>query len=877
VLFSPRLLLVALLLSAAGAAARAQESLIGEVPFAPAPHVISPAGTSQTRLAAAQAQAIGLPTVAVSLYRAALLAPGADRTSLELALAAALLDEGRPAEAEAALQAAPEHASAAWHVRRGLAQAALRHMDVARSEAAAVLPLDLAQDDWPWYLFLQGTVAVATGQPPAPRPQQLFDEAKRRARSALARARFALAVEEQKLRVGQVSDEALQQARQTAAAFPGQALGYEYARTYAVMLHAAGRNTEAIAALQADLVSVPPSERARQDDFRLLLGLIGGAATPGPGRVALTELLERGGDEDRRRVALQMLASASAQEPNHAEFRGVLDRMIADPANAQSPLMDDLLLYRANLAVDDGADADAQVFAERFLTTYPGSQLRPYVLAVEARAAWNQRRYRSAADWALKARDAYDWADGKALFGVVAAEALFRAGERTGDAGDFRSAADAYAAAIRNPPSGMPPGELMFQRVESEIRAGAMHRAEEAIAELTRSPDFDVANRWRAEYNLVRELRLRNNLPAADQRVTHVLREPLGPGTPPELHGRMLWLQVQLAFDAGKYAESLKLAGQVRAGTGRVPEPLRTQILAQCALLAAQDLFALGRENEAVAALKQLRQDFPKEDAAGESQLVEAAQYAKEDRVAEAVQLLVRLAEDSPQSKYADQALFQAAGLAKNLGQKRNLEEAMQLLERVATTHPSSPLLFEVRMEEGDVLRRYNDLATAERTYQSLVDNAAGNPEIVFAQLALADCDAALGTDPAHAQKAASLYQELLDRTDLQKRADGTDIRVEAGYKLGALFLRRGRVADAQDVWMGQVIHPFLLDPTRAAELGSGRYWMSRAVLELGDLLLAQGKAGEAAAAWRMVLQYGLDGAELAAKRIQQLTPAAPR
>jgi TolA-binding protein len=873
--FPFRFPLAAALLPLGAAAALGQGTLIPTVPFAPPPHAVSPAGTSQTRLAAAEAQAIGLPSVAVSLYREALRAPGADRNSLELALAGALLDEGLPAEADAALQAAPDHGSAAWHLRRGLAAAALRRIDQAKSEMLAVHALDLSPADLPWFLFLQGTVAALTGQPPAPRPEQLLAEAAQRARSSLARARFLLAAEEQRLRLGPVSEDSLAQAKQTAATFAGQALGYDYARTYAVMLQAAGRKAEAIAALQADLLTVPAAEKARADDFRLLLGLIGGAGA-GAGRTALIQLLETGADEERRRVALQLLAAASAAEPAHAEFRGLLDRMLADPANARSSLQDDLLLYRANLAVDDGASAQAQAFAERLLTNFPGSPLRPYILAVQARAAWNQQRFRTAADFAAQAQSAYDWADGKALFGVVVAEAWFRAGDRAGDAADFRNAANAYAAAVRNRPSGMPAGELMFQRVEAEIRAGEMKRAADAIGEMAHDPEFDVTNRWRAEYNLIRELRLRNEIAAADDRVSRVLREPRGPGAPPELHARMLWLQVQLAHDAGNFAGSLSLARAVRGNLGRVPEPLRTQVAAQCALLAAEDLFALGREPEAVAALKQLRQDYPRDDAASESRLVEAAQYARQDRTAEAEQLLIRLAEESPQSRYADQALFQAAVLAKSLGQTRDFEQAIKLLEQLITNHPDSPLFFDARMEEGNVFRLNNELDLAQQTYQSLVNNPGSSPDLVLAQLALADCDAALGSG-ADADQAAAIYQELLDRQDLQKRADGTDLRVEAGYKLGALLRRRGRTVDAQNVWFDQVMHPFLLDPARAAELGTGRYWMARTVLDLGDLLLGEGKTDEASSAWRQVLQTGLPGAELARTKLAQLAPAAPR
>lgn len=871
-----------------GTAAPGQGTLIQEVPFAPAPHATSPAGTSGTRLAAAEAQAIGLPSVAVSLYRKALLAPGADRNSLNLALAAALLDAGLPAEAEAALKEAPDHGSAAWHLRRGLAEAALRHTEQARGELGQIRGLELSPDDKAWYSFLQGTVAALTGQPPAPRPEQLFAEAEGLARSSLARARFLLATEEQRLRLGPVSEESLAQAKQNVAAFAGQTLGYDYARTYAVMLNGAGRKTEAIASLQGDLRTLPATEKARADDFRLLLGLIGGAGG-GAGRTALIQLLETGDDEGRRRVALQLLAAASTAEPAHAEFRGLLDRMLADSTTAHSSLADDLLLYRANLAVDDGASAQAQGFAERLLTNFPGSPLRPYVLAVQARAAWNQQRYRTAADFAGQARDAYDWADGKALFGVVVAEAWFRAGDRAGDAADFRNAAAAYAAAVHNRPSGMPAGELMFQWVEAEIRAGELKRAADVIGELSRDPEFDVANRWRAEYNLVRAMRLKGEIAAAEERVGRVLREPRGPGTPPELHARMLWLQAQLAHDGGNFAGSLALARAVPGSLGRVPEPLRTYVAAQCALLAAEDLFALGRGPEAVAALEQLRRDYPRDDAASESRLVEAAQYALQDRMAEAEQLYIRLAEEAPQSKYADQALFQAAVLAKSLGQthaggnssadtrNRDFEQAISLLERLVTNHPDSPLFFDARMEEGNVLRLNNNLDLAQQTYQSLVNNPGSSPDLPLAQLALADCDAALGGSAEHADQAAAIYQELLDRQDLQKRADGTDLRVEAGYKLGALLRRRGRLVDAQNVWFDQVMHPFLLDPARAAELGTGRYWMARTVLDLGDLLLSEGKADEASSAWREMLQTGLPGAELAKTKLAQLAPAAPQ
>ena len=88
---------------------------------------------------------------------------------------------------------------------------------------------------------------------------------------------------------------------------------------------------------------------------------------------------------------------------------------------------------------------------------------------------------------------------------MLEAEAWFRAGS-AGDAGDFRSAADAYAAALRERPAGLRAGDLMFQRVLSEIKAGAVEAAQPLLDELGRDPGLDLANRWRAEGTLARAL-----------------------------------------------------------------------------------------------------------------------------------------------------------------------------------------------------------------------------------------------------------------------------------------------------------------------------------------------------------------------------------
>ncbi|HZZ56885.1 MAG TPA: tetratricopeptide repeat protein [Opitutaceae bacterium] len=866
--------LVALLLAAAGTLA-AQESLIGPVLFAPAPNPVSPAGLSFVRLAAPQAQEMGLPEVAASLYRQALAAPGANRPSLDLALAASLLDAGRAEEADAVLDSSPDHGSALWHLRKGLTDLALRRIDEAREQAQDCVPGDLTPEDRAWYDYLQGVLAGIDGD--SPLAQILFRQAEAGAESGLARARFLLAETEQSLRHAPPTPDQLQEAQAQAERSAGQPLGYDYARALAVMLDELGRKPDALRLLAANLARLrrDRGSQARVDDFHLLAGVIGGAEG-GAGRAALEALLERGGDEDRRRVALEMLAEASRGDPQRAEFRRILDRMIADPANARSPLLDDLLLYRAREALEEGSPADAIAYADRLLTAFPGSELKPDALAVQTRGAWNQERYRAAAALAGQAREATAWADGKALFGVVAAEAWFRAGLRGGDPADFRSAGAAYAAVIRRPPAGMPLSELRFQRVESEILAGALGRAAALIDEMARSPDFNVVDRWRCELNLAFALQQRGDMAAAYARVNRVLREPPGVGMPPELHGRMAWLQADLAYENGQYEEALRLAGGLDAATARVPEALRAQIRAWGPLLEGRALFALGRDAAARAALERLRAEWPRSDAAVESFLTEAAHAAAAGQVPAASRLLLQLADQHPDSGYADTALFQAAQLAERVGTPAELDRARELIERLIKSYPDSPLTFDARLEEGNLLRSRNRFDLAQQTYESLLNNPrfARAPDRVLAELALGDCHSALAADPGHAEKAASLYQDVLEREDLEARPDGTDIRVEAGCKLGELYRRGRQDAEAQNVWFGEVIDPFLL---HAAALGStGRYWMARTVLDLGDLLLADGRAAEAKTALEIGEKAGLLDAALVRKRLSLSGAPAP-
>ena len=840
--------------------ARAQAPLNSPVPLVRV-NLGASAGENALALAAAdRAQEMGFPAVAVELYRNLLARPEGDRSRLTLGLATALLDDGRAAEAEQALQGFVGLRGAAWHLRAALAAMQQRKVDVARSEVSQIKADDLSAADKAWYLYLQGLVADAANDVNG--AKGFYQQAESAAPSSFARARFILAREQARLRVGPVSEADAEAQRKNLEQYQGRRIGYGFARTYAALLDALGRKSEAVALLQRQLATMPAEERDELDSTRLVLGLISGAEE-GAGRNALNELLRDGVDRDKQRIALQLLARASALEPARSEFRHRLDALIDLPA--PHPILEDLLLFRAELALVDRNYAQAEDDAHELLQKFPGSPLKAHALGVLTGSAWAQLRYRTAADNADKARAELPAGPEHAQLGVLVAEAWFRAR-------DFRSAADAYAATLREPPVGVKPGDLMFQRVLAEMETGSLNTAQTVLDELAKDPAFDAVNRWQAEWNLARALQAHDQTTEAYNRINRLLAESrLLPGQlPPELLARMAWLQARLSLEAGQPEQTLKLVDALPGKLEGVASDLKSEMQSTGALLKGEASFALGRESEALDLLKKLRADFPRSDAAVYSYFVEAEHYEKQDKTVEAQQLFTKLADEFPDNTYAPYALYQAALQAERRGQDANFVEANRLIEDLVKKYPQSDLVFYARLKQGDLLRKLNQFPQAQQVYETLVNNYVAHKDVILAQLALAEChNAQSANDPSQAERAIVLFEHLRDRVDAP-----VDVRVEAGFNLGNLYARRGDAASqgrAEEVWWKDVVHEFLVkDPAIAAQLGAkGRYWMARTLLELGALFESQEKLEQAKDAWRLIIDAHLaPGEELAQARL---------
>jgi tetratricopeptide (TPR) repeat protein len=824
-------------------------------------------------VAARRALELGFPSVAAQLYTRLLTAPGtagAERDALVIELVTAWLDEGDTGQAERALQLHQGAPSPAYHLRAGLIAVRRNRLDAARAALAAARVDDLTLPDRGWWYFLQGQVADAAGD--YAKARDAYQRAGEVAASDMQLAHFTLARERARLNMGDTTESQLNTLRQNAERYQGRSVGHAYARQYAALLAARGRNSEAVDFLNKQLQALPSGEYAARDDFRLLLGMIAGAQRA-EGRNALEGLLASAGDATLRRVALQLLARDAADSGFYAKLNEWITG--ASP----HPILADILLVRAQLGlaekrvllvdkpgVQDSValsnQAQAELDAKALLAKFPASGLKPAALALLADLSWEQRRYRSAADYAAQARAELPAGNLRASLGVMVAEAYFHAG-------DHAAADEAYAVALNEVPAGVSRGGLISQRVRSKIEGGRLDEATRLLDEFTASNGLGVIDRWQVEWTLARALQAAGRDGDAYARMNKLLAS--GPNSaadlPPELRVRMAWLQARLSLEADTPTKTLELTAALPGLLDGLDSVLRAEVEASTRLLAAKAQFRLGQPDEALKILESLRLDFPQSDAAVYSYIDEADYHAENNRFVRAQELLTKLADDFKDHDYAPYALYRAALNAEQRGEDQYYEEAYRILEELVNRYRDSRFVFHARLKQGDLARRLNDFPRARLTYEYLINTYSytQQPGVLSAELALAACHRAqiTPTDVSHYESALTILERLQDFPEAS-----VDMRVEAGFQLGDLLATNGKKPDdlnrAEIVWWA-LATSYLLDDTRAAKLGpKGRYWIARALLRLGDLRRERGDFEEARNAYELIIAKNLPFARLA-------------
>jgi tetratricopeptide (TPR) repeat protein len=833
-----------------------------------------------TMRSADQALRLGFSSLAAAGYKELLASLPDDDPKvhrMSLALISALISEGDLVEARERISSYRGGKNAEYLLRRALLDWQDRAWDRVEEALGQIEPEDLPTHERAWYFFLTALASDQRGEEEA--SEAAHTRALQDAVSPNQRAYFLLGQYQTRLFAGDASEDLATRLKSQMESFDGRVAGFRFAQQYAVVLDLLGRKQEATQLIREQIQKVPAVERELRDQFLLLDGLISGS-DGGQGRASLRELLETGGQRTLQRIALQKLAG-SVSGDNSEAYSLLLSRLI----EARHPLVEELRLLRAQLRLSEAAKSEpsdgrtalfqlASEDAQAILTQFPGSRLKKESFEILAASAWQQRRYRTAANHLLQLRTELPAGQRRSEVGLLVADCYFRAGEVNRAVEDYRNAADAYGAVLREHPASVSPGLILYQRVLSEIRGGRVDEVLRHMREIPEGVTIEPIYRWQSEWNLVKAMQRAGRMAEAYERVTELLTGSEESVPEGDLQIRLEWLRAQLSFDAGRPAETLPLVEAVLASLesepSPVPQALAERITAYSLLLQAQAQLGLDQAEAATATLEMIRDRFPGSEPASYSYLVEARHYTRINRTVDAQQLLISLADNQKESRYAPIALYEAALNAQRRGQEADYQnQAIQLLERLVNQYPGHELAFYARLRQGDLLRQLNRFEAAEGVYKFVENNFPNHPDLALARLSLADSYLAQanGQETQSFRDAVAILERLFDLSSL-----GPDLRAEAGFKLAFANATRGRVARAQEVYWAAV-SVLYLDEATAQSLGSrGRYWIARSLFEYGQLFEREGRPRDARDAYSLIARNALPGEALARANLARLS-----
>lgn len=815
-----------------------------------------------TILAGDDALKSGLPGMAEDLYREVLQLeiPSDAERSVKLKLVSALIAERSFSQADQLLDEVSSQARADYRLRRAIVAFNTDRMDEARSALSGINPRTLSRSERPWYYLILGLLDKLDALNDS--SARWIERAMETSVSPAQRAQFETLLLTTRVAESNNDSDFIDRLRRKADENRGTRPGFAYAREYAVALDRSNQKSEAIGILQDQLTLIAPDEPDEKAQTLLLIGLIAGRDAR-RGQLAFEEILREGSEPGIQRVALYLVAGVERDDEQEALFREFLNGLIEDPNN---PIRDEILVLRSRLRLAVGDLNGAATDAERLLAEFPASNFSDQARWILAYMAWQEKRFRTAADFLQQIREKMPPSYERQFLGQLVGDCYFLNG-------DFATAAEIYEGVLQNAPTDFSHSGIAYQSVMAQIQTGELDQAGETLDRLATEGQIDSDRLWRAEWNLVEALRQADKTIEAFTRLSLKLQATPLNSLKPEFRLRLMWLAAFLSYDAGEYESVPPVVSEalesIEIGEGAsLPDAEKRMLASSLILLEGQAQLRSGDEAAGIATLELVRQEYPNTDSAVLSYLVESRYLAAEYRLAEAQRRLSEMADRYQDNAQAPIALLEAAMMAEKQGQDRNFEEAIGILKVLLERYPDNEMVFHAKLQLGNLTRKLNQFGAAQVVYENILQDYAGSGKafpLYLAQLYRADSLLALsGGDVTRLDSAAEGFDQVLDDPDAP-----LDARIEAGYKQALISVRQGNLSRAREtIWL--MVTRYLKDPQVEALFGPReRYWMSRSLLELGRILEESGEVREAKEVYRLIEAYNLPGKAIAEDKLQ--------
>ncbi len=828
---------------------------------------------------AKQALEEGLPSIAERIFREIL----SDQKSKALSSYPEYLLEWTESliaidnidEAQTVLTSFEDKESSSYLLMEALASASKYKYAEAESLLNKFSPESLPPKLMGWYYFLIGIIAEVEHRPTA--AENAFASAKKAAVSKSQLAEFELGVLRNRLKRDPMDNDTFIELEQNVRAITEDTkLANSYRLQYATALYLRGQKDTAISFLLQSLQNIPETDPS-WSIWMLQLAHFNGLETE-KGKALLRSLIFKSNQSEIRLSAL-FLFIKNADKP---EIISLTEELLAKIGNDTQhlELLYSLLYFYAQTGEFEFKNQDIRSIIDSpenpFDKRFPNSNLKTNTYWLLAYISYKKTppEYRTAANYLLKFIAQTTDGNDRELAKNMIADCYYRNG-------DFEMAARFCREAFAESKEVKTRGRLFLQESVSLLKLGQADALIKRMQEINATDPTVIPQqvRWQVEWDLLdfwrkagqpelalkRMLLIRNDLESADS-ITKV---------------RFLWLATILCINDNDYDNALKAVQSLQNEINKHlidrsdPENLDIDLLsANALLLHSEILFVLSRKdtsgddtlaNQALSLSKELRTKYPNFDASVFSLFIESRYYAGINRLVDAQQRLIELADSYPKSRLAPIALYEAAVNSSQRKLTETSREALRLIDRLAKNYPNSDILYRALLLQGDIQRTLNEFGDAEQTYDNLITKYPNNPLRHLAELYRADCIyASASKNQVRYDNAAAAYERLYDQSTLPPA-----FRIEAGYKWANSLIQGNKPNRAQEV-LWTIIQTFLDQNKNADQLDSlGRNWLARCILDLGKQLDQAKKTEESRIVYDKILQYKLPGSEEIKKRIK--------
>ena len=523
--------------------------------------------------------------------------------------------------------------------------------------------------------------------------------------------------------------------------------------------------------------------------------------------------------------------------------------------------------------VRDGALKDLKEDAEYIIENFPGLDALPRVYELLAYVALKQSspQYRLAADYLTQVLE-FMQGDFVRLNGLIGDCYFLNK--------DYQVAAQYFwnvlsqSKNLNLEPSVL--ADFWLRYVTAKSRSGEIEDVDRLLEEAALLGTIPTDAYWSIQWNVILGLKDKGKLSSAISRLNRVFLLSDAESVSPELRIRFQWMYLYIKYLAGisdrqsvEDADTLLKRLALTELQGEVfSEEALTVFSSQVMLLKGQFLLGFGEENEGIAVLDDLQDTYPDTLSSELSYIIIADYYSQEGAFDLVESNLLELAKKYPQSKYAPEALLEAA-LNAEKREPNSYLQAVRFLNQLVTNYPESSLVYFALRHQGDLLRKASDFSSALKVYENLIQKYPNHPNRYLVELSRIDALLALSGD----DEDVSGYNEIL--AQLERLMDLPNLSIsfhmEVGYKLAYVFMKQGlleRSVEIATAFIDQ--YPLLEDESNELAL-IGRYWFARTLFLLSDNLVKLEKIEDAKKMYRLILEHKLPGNQLAKRYLSEL------